>query len=122
MEHRIERASDIGGVIRAARKAQDLRQDDAAGSVGVSESFMVKAERGADTLQWGKLFQILEGLGVRVIVDIPDANPELLSEQLDKAAHRSSVVRLRAAERIRTARQIEAGQQTNKDDTTRDIE
>ncbi|MCV9992560.1 helix-turn-helix domain-containing protein, partial [Burkholderia pseudomallei] len=57
MRYTIEQASDIGGVIRAARKVQNLRQDDAAGSVGVSESFMVKAERGADTVQWGKLFQ-----------------------------------------------------------------
>lgn len=46
MKHLIGNPSEIGAVIRAARKAQKLRQDDAAGSVGVSESFMVKVERG----------------------------------------------------------------------------
>lgn len=78
MRYTIEQASDIGGVIRAARKAQNMRQDDAAGSVGVSESFMVKVERGAESIQWGKLFQILQGLGVRVTLDIPDATDALV--------------------------------------------
>ncbi|MDY7790032.1 transcriptional regulator [Burkholderia ubonensis] len=100
MRYTIEHASDLGGVIRAARKVQNLRQDDAAGSVGVSESFMVKAERGADTVQWGKVFQILQGLGVRVVVDIPDANNELLRNQSARASHRASIRERRAAERL----------------------
>lgn len=85
MQYTIQHPSEIGGVLRAARKAAGLRQDDAAGSVGVSESFMVKAERGAETVQWGKLFQILQGFGVRVIVDIPDTDIEALTEQLARA-------------------------------------
>ncbi|VWC78854.1 helix-turn-helix domain-containing protein [Burkholderia contaminans] len=100
MRYTIQQASDIGGVIRAARKVQQLRQDDAAGSVGVSESFMVKAERGADTIQWAKLFQILQGLGVRVVVDIPDASEELLERQSARASHRAGVRARRAAERL----------------------
>lgn len=33
-------------------------------------------------MQWGKLFQVLEGLGVRVMLDIPDAvEPSLRKEQ-----------------------------------------
>lgn len=100
MRYTIEQASDLGGVIRAARKVQNLRQDDAAGSVGVSESFMVKAERGADTVQWGKVFQILQGLGVRIVVDIPDASDELLKSQSARASHRASVRTWRAAERL----------------------
>ncbi len=91
MHYTIDRASDIGGIIRAARKAQQLRQDDAAGSVGVSESFLGKAEAGAASIQWGKLFQILEGLGVRVSVDIPDADEGLLKTESEKARHRAAV-------------------------------
>ncbi|QGR63885.1 helix-turn-helix domain-containing protein [Burkholderia multivorans] len=100
MRYTIEQASDIGGVIRAARKAQQLRQDDAAGSVGVSESFMVKAERGADTVQWGKVFQILQGLGVQVVVDLPDVSGELLERQSARAAQRAEIRARRAAERL----------------------
>ena len=63
----------IGNVVRASRKAQKIRQDDAAGSIGVSENFLGKVERGGESVQWGKLFQVLEGLGIRVMLDVPDS-------------------------------------------------
>ena len=63
----------IGKVVRASRKAQKIRQDDAAGSIGVSENFLGKIERGSESVQWGKLFQVLEGLGIRVMVDVPES-------------------------------------------------
>lgn len=69
----ISNASAIGKVVRASRKAQKIRQDDAAGSIGVSENFLGKIERGNDSVHWGKLFQVLEGLGIKVIVDVPDS-------------------------------------------------
>lgn len=77
----ITSASTIGKVVRASRKAQKIRQDDAAGSVGVSENFLGKVERGSESVQWGKLFQVLEGLGIRVMVDAPE----------DVAAHLEAV-------------------------------
>ena len=77
----ITSASTIGKVVRASRKAQKIRQDDAAGSVGVSENFLGKIERGSESVQWGKLFQVLEGLGIRVMVDVPE----------DVAAHLEAV-------------------------------
>lgn len=69
----IDNAAAIGKVVRASRKAQKIRQDDAAGSIGVSENFLGKIERGSESVQWGKLFQVLEGLGIRVIVDVPES-------------------------------------------------
>ena len=77
----ITSASTIGKVVRASRKAQKIRQDDAAGSVGVSENFLGKVERGSESVQWGKLCQVLEGLGIRVMVDVPE----------DVAAHLEAV-------------------------------
>lgn len=68
----IDNAAAIGKVVRASRKAQKIRQDDAAGSIGVSENFLGKIERGSESVQWGKLFQVLEGLGIRVVVDVPE--------------------------------------------------
>jgi transcriptional regulator with XRE-family HTH domain len=68
----IDNAAAIGKVVRASRKAQKIRQDDAAGSIGVSENFLGKIERGSESVQWGKLFQVLQGLGVRVVVDVPE--------------------------------------------------
>lgn len=72
MQIMLKSAADLGKLVRQARKAQALRQDDAAGSLGVSENFLGKVERGGETVQWGKLFQVLNGLGVRLIVDLPD--------------------------------------------------
>jgi DNA-binding XRE family transcriptional regulator len=69
----INNAAAIGNVVRASRKAQKIRQDDAAGSIGVSENFLGKVERGGESVQWGKLFQVLEGLGIRVMLDVPDS-------------------------------------------------
>ena len=71
MKIEITNASDIGDIVRATRKSQKIRQDDAAGSIGVSENFLGKVERGSDTIQWGKLFQVLDGLGIKVTVDVP---------------------------------------------------
>lgn len=79
MQVLLKNAADLGPLVRQARKAQALRQDDAAGSLGVSENFLGKVERGGETVQWGKLFQVLEGLGVRLIVDLPpevEAQPD----------------------------------------------
>jgi transcriptional regulator with XRE-family HTH domain len=69
----IHTATDLGQIVRTSRKAQKIRQDDAAGSIGVSENFLGKIERGNDSVQWGKLFQVLEGLGIRVILDVPES-------------------------------------------------
>jgi len=76
----IDNASAIGKVVRASRKAQKIRQDDAAGSIGVSENFLGKIERGSESVQWGKLFQVLEGLGLRVMVDVPESVAAYLNE------------------------------------------
>ena len=76
----IDNAAAIGKVVRASRKAQKIRQDDAAGSIGVSENFLGKVERGSDSVQWGKLFQVLEGLGVRVLVDVPESVAAYLND------------------------------------------
>lgn len=76
----IDSAAAIGKVVRASRKAQRIRQDDAAGSIGVSENFLGKIERGSESVQWGKLFQVLEGLGIRVMVDVPESVANHLNE------------------------------------------
>ncbi|MEZ5738018.1 MAG: helix-turn-helix domain-containing protein [Burkholderiaceae bacterium] len=69
----VDNAAAIGKVVRASRKARKIRQDDAAASIGVSENFLGKIERGGESVQWGKLFQVLDGLGIRVVVDVPDS-------------------------------------------------
>lgn len=64
-------ACALGPIVRATRKAQGVRQDDMAGSIGVSENFMGKVERGDASVTWAKLFQVLDGLGIQLIADVP---------------------------------------------------
>lgn len=80
MQTTLKNAAELGALVRLARKAQNIRQDDAAGSIGVSENFLGKVERGSESVQWGKLFQVLDGLGVRLIVDMPDEVESLPDE------------------------------------------
>ncbi len=85
MKMPVNTAASIGKVVRASRKAQKIRQDDAAGSIGVSENFLGKIERGSESVQWGKLFQVLQGLGVRVLVDVPDSVAAYLNDPANRA-------------------------------------
>jgi transcriptional regulator with XRE-family HTH domain len=86
----IDNMHGIGVVVRAARKAQHVRQDDAARRIGVSENFLGKIEKGADTVQWGKLFQVLEGLDVQVVLEVPEELEQLLPIEREKAARKQS--------------------------------
>ncbi|MEI8385534.1 MAG: helix-turn-helix domain-containing protein [Nitrosomonadaceae bacterium] len=80
----IKTASEIGVIVRASRKAQGIRQDDAAGSTGVSENFLGKVERGSESVQWGKLFQVLDGLGIHIVVDVPDEVSKQISGEFSR--------------------------------------
>ncbi len=88
MEIEINTAGDIGAVSMPHARRSGLEQADAAGSIGVSENFLGKVENGAEGVHWGQLFQVLEGLGVHVVVDIPeDAGVLFSSEKMKQYAH-----------------------------------
>lgn len=88
MKHRLDSASQVGPVVRATRKALRLRQDDAAGAIGVSENFLGKVERGDDSVQWSKLFQVLDQLGISLYAEIPAEAEALLDAEMQKLAAR----------------------------------
>lgn len=85
MKFDIRTPEQIGPLVRASRKAMQLRQDDAAGSIGVSENFLGKVERGGETVQWGKLFQVMQELGLSLSVEVPEPFAEEVSAILDVA-------------------------------------
>ena len=63
MHKRTLTPADIGGTVRAARKAAGLRQDELASAAGVGLRFLVELERGKPTAQIGKTLQVLHALG-----------------------------------------------------------
>lgn len=79
----IRHPHEIGRIVRVSRKVQKIRQDAAAGSIGVSENFLGKVESGSDTVQWGKLFRVLYGLGIHVELDVTAEVARALDKQPD---------------------------------------
>lgn len=68
----IRRASDIGDIVHELRKRQGIRQADMAGMIGASHVLLRDIERGKETVNLGKVLQLLEELGVRVLLDVPE--------------------------------------------------
>lgn len=66
-------ADEFGAAIRAARKAQGLRQDQLAGAAGVGVRFIVDLEGGKHTTHLGKALAVAAALGLRVTIQQPGA-------------------------------------------------
>lgn len=71
MQIPIHSVAELGVAIRAVRKAQGLRLDDTAGSAGVGHVFLREVERGKETVQLGRVLQVLDELGIQLSIDIP---------------------------------------------------
>lgn len=71
MAQRARTPADLAGIVRTARKAQSLRQDELAGAAGVGLRFIVDLEAGKPTAQLGKVLEVLEALGCRVEITPP---------------------------------------------------
>lgn len=67
-------ASALGAVVRARRKSQSLRIDDAAGLLGVSVDLMSRLENGQGSVRLDKALAVLDGLGLTLMV-LPKEHP-----------------------------------------------
>jgi y4mF family transcriptional regulator len=63
--------AEIGRIVRAARRAQGLRQDQLAGAAGVGVRFLSELERGKPTVRLEKVLAVLNALGCRLHVEMP---------------------------------------------------
>ncbi len=61
---KISTAKDVGDAVRDARKRMLLKQSQAAQLCGVGVRFLSDLENGKATLHIGKVFQVLNGLGL----------------------------------------------------------
>lgn len=64
----IESAEQLGLLIRAVRKWQQLRQDEVG---GLSHSFIGEVETGKPTAQLGKVLEALRELGIKLTAELP---------------------------------------------------
>ena len=65
---KISSTSELGDIIRSVRKAQGLNQLDVAGLAGLSNRFVIDLERGKPTLQMQKVLDVLDLLGLEVVI------------------------------------------------------
>lgn len=72
MLHHVRTVEELGLLVRAARKHQSLRMDDVAGMAGVGPVFVRELERGKQTVQLGRVLQLLAELGIELKADLPD--------------------------------------------------
>lgn len=82
----IQSVAAFGQVVRAVRKAGGVRQDDVAGSVGVSHVYLRDLEHGKETVQMGRAMQVLAELGIRMELEIPDEAFERLQSDAARLA------------------------------------
>lgn len=71
--------AELGLLVRAARRAQGLRLDDAAAFAGVGPVFAGDVEHGKETVQLGRVLKLLAQLGLEVVIDAPDAAADELA-------------------------------------------
>jgi y4mF family transcriptional regulator len=69
----MSRGDEIGAIVRQARLAQGLRQDQLAAAAGVGVRFLVELERGKPTVRLVKVLAVLDALGCRLQVAPPPA-------------------------------------------------
>jgi transcriptional regulator with XRE-family HTH domain len=72
MQVMIQSPKTLGLLIRATRKTQHVRMDDLAGSSGVGPVFVREVERGKETVQLGRVLNLLAELGIELRADVPD--------------------------------------------------
>lgn len=63
---------EIGRIARRVRRLQRVRQDDLGATIGVSHVTLREIERGKPTVQWGTVLSLLDELGIKLVLDVPD--------------------------------------------------
>jgi transcriptional regulator with XRE-family HTH domain len=61
-------AADVGPMVRARRREQALRIDDAASLIGVSVDLFSRLENGKGAVRLDKLLTVLDALGLALVV------------------------------------------------------
>lgn len=81
---------DAGIAIRTLRKRASIRIDDFALTAGVSKQFMTDLENGKTTVQMGMVLGMLQRMGVKVSLELPDTVVPAFRSEQDKAKLRKA--------------------------------
>lgn len=82
----VESVENVGMAIRAVRKVNGIRQDDVP---GVSHVFLRDLEKGKDTVQFGRVLKVLNELGIRMVLEVPPSQEEVIKRAMERFAAKS---------------------------------
>lgn len=85
MKHPIHSPEELGLIVRAVRKSAGIRQDDMAALAQLSKQFAADVEHGKPTAQIGRVIRLLDNLGLKLSVHVPESAEPLLRQL--KAQH-----------------------------------
>ena len=80
MQIQVTSVESVGVAIRAMRKVNSIRQEDVP---GVSHVFLRDLEKGKDTIQFGRVLKVLDELGIRVLLEVPDSQALAMAQAFD---------------------------------------
>jgi transcriptional regulator with XRE-family HTH domain len=74
---------DLGGLIKAVRQSNGIRQEDISDALGFSRNYLREIESGKPNLFASRLFRTLNKLGIRVTVtyELPKSRQETNASQ-----------------------------------------
>nr|WP_314631092.1 transcriptional regulator [uncultured Noviherbaspirillum sp.] len=64
----VRTVSGVGEIVQSIRKQQGLSQLDVSGLAGLGVRFMVDLEKGKETIQMQKVLDVLEQLGLELVI------------------------------------------------------
>lgn len=76
----VSSVEEVGQAVRAMRKHSGIRQDDVA---GVSHMFLRDLEHGKDTVRFGLVLKVLDELGIRMVLEVPESQALAVKRFLD---------------------------------------
>lgn len=77
----VDSVERVGVAIRAMRRVSGVRQDDVP---GVSHMFMRDLEHGKNTVQFGRVLKVLDELGIRMVLEVPEAQAQAVAFAMDR--------------------------------------
>ena len=80
MQIQVTSVESVGVAIRAMRKVNSIRQEDVP---GVSHVFLRDLEKGKDTVQFGRVLTVLEELGIRMVLEVPESQADAVESAIN---------------------------------------
>lgn len=95
MQIEVSSVESVGVAIRAMRKVNSIRQDDVP---GVSHMFLRDLEKGKDTVQFGRVLKVLDELGIRMVLEVPESQASDLRQAVEHFLPKTNLILISSSE------------------------